>query len=202
MSKYQKNMKKENEEKNIEIEEMMDENKVINEVNEEADEKENTGEISKIEEKLKALEECKADYLKALQRERADFENFRKRNQAAVSESYASGMADAIAAILPVIDNFERALGTVSDEEQEHSFAKGIFMVYKQFKDILKGFGLTEIEAHGEPFDPNFHHAVMQECAAEGEKEGFVSEVFGKGYLLNGKVLRHSMVKVTGPAEE
>lgn len=202
MSKNQKSMKKENEEKNIKIEEMIDENEKMNQVKEEDEtNSENTCILSKMEEKLKTLEECNADYIKALQRERADFENFKKRNQAAVSESYASGMADTIAAVLPVLDNFERALGAVSEEEQEHPFTKGIFMVYKQLKDILKGFGLTEIEAYGEPFDPNFHHAVMQECATEGEKEGCVSEVFGKGYLLNGKVLRHTMVKVTGPAE-
>ncbi len=73
-------------------------------------------------------------------------------------------------------------------------------MVYKQLKDILKGLGLEEIEAQGAEFDPNFHHAVMQECAAEGEEEGCVSGVLGKGYLLNGKVLRHSMVKVAGPS--
>lgn len=201
MSKYQKNMKKEDGEKNIEIDEMIDNKEEENEINEANEEGETAEELKKMAEKLKALEESNTDYLKALQRERADFENFRKRNQTAVSDSYASGMADAIAAILPVLDNFERALVTVSDEEKEHPFAKGIFMVYKQLNDILKGFGLTEIDAQGEEFDPNYHHAVMQECAAEGEKEGCVSEVFGKGYLLNGKVLRHSMVKVTGPAE-
>ena len=81
---------------------------------------------------------------------------------------------------------------------KENPFAKGILLVYKQLSDILKGMGLTEIDAHGEPFDPNLHHAVMQECAEEGQEEGCIAEVFGKGYILNGKVLRHSMVKVTG----
>jgi len=151
-----------------------------------------------LEEKIKALEAINADYIRSLQRERADFENFRKRNQCVMADSYASGTADTIEAILPVLDNFERALCALSDEEKEQPFAKGVFMVYKQLSDILKNMGLTEIDAHGEAFDPNLHHAVMQECAEEGQKEGCVSEVFGKGYMLNGKVLRHSMVKVTG----
>ena len=154
--------------------------------------------VAALEEKIKALEATNADYIRSLQRERADFENFRKRNQSVMADSYASGTADTIEAILPVLDNFERAICGLSDEEKEQPFAKGILMVYKQLGEILKNMGLTEIAAQGEAFDPNLHHAVMQESAEEGQEDGCVIDVFGKGYMLNGKVLRHSMVKVTG----
>jgi molecular chaperone GrpE len=194
MKEQNENNKTFNEE--MEIEEKADE--VKEEEKEPAMEKGSIKKIAALEDKIKSLEASNAEYLSALQRERADLQNFRKRNQAAAAESYASGTADTIAAILPVLDNFERALCSVSDEEKEQPFTKGVFMVYKQMQDILAGMGLAEIEAHGEPFDPNLHHAVMQEAAEDGQEEGCVAEVFGKGYTLNGKVIRHSMVKVAG----
>lgn len=158
--------------------------------------------FTKMAENIKKLEETNADYLKALQRERADFENYRKRNQSAVADAMQAGMADTITAILPVLDNFERALHAVPPEEQERPIVKGIQMVYKQILDILAGMGLLEIPAEGESFDPNLHHAVMQESAGEGEEEGDVKEVFNKGYMLNGRVLRYSVVKVIGGQEK
>jgi molecular chaperone GrpE len=149
-------------------------------------------------ERIKNLEEANAEYVKLLQRERADFENFRRRNQTGMADARQAGLADAVTAILPVTDNFERAFDALDKDEQEKPFAKGIAMVYKQFLEILGKLGLEEIPAAGECFDPNLHHAVMQESAGEGEKEGDIKEVFSKGYKLNGKVIRHCMVKVIG----
>ena len=144
----------------------------------------------------KELEKVRAerdDYLDALKRERADFENYKKRNADLVSKAFADGVADAVGGILPVIDNLERAIAAA---EEESPVKKGVEMVLKQFNDVLTGMGVTTIEAEGQKFDPNFHHAVMQVEPQEGQESGTVVEVLQKGYQLKGKILRYAMVKV------
>lgn len=141
----------------------------------------------------KAIRE-RDEYLAALQRERADFDNFKKRNAIATSKAYNDGRTDAVTAMLPVIDNLERAVASVDAEDDP--MKKGVEMVLRQMADVLGSLGIEEIEAQGKKFDPNFHNAVMQEDGEEDEESDTVKEVLMKGYKSGDKVLRHSMVKV------
>lgn len=156
------------------------------------DNKEKKSEKNSEIEKLKAEKE---EYLNALIRERADFENYKKRNATASSKAYEDGQMDALEAILPVLDNLERGLAAASDEES--ALKKGVEMVMRQMLDAMEKLGAKEIAAQGESFDPNLHNAVMQVEPEEGEESGQVKEVLMKGFTYKDKVLRHSMVKVT-----
>ena len=135
----------------------------------------------------------KAEYLQIAQYLQADFENYKKRSQKIISESLDEGKRETVKAILPVADNLQRCVDGASND---NPFVQGVQKTLRQLNDILTGLGVEEIAALGEPFDPNFHEAVMQE-KVEGEKGGKVIEVLQKGYRINGKVLRHSMVKVS-----
>lgn len=130
-----------------------------------------------------------------LMRQMAEFENFRKRSEKEKAQMFEIGAKSIIEKILPVIDNFERGLGTISEEEKEGAFAQGIEKIYKQMVTSLEEAGVTAIEAVGKEFDPNLHNAVMH---AEDENlgENIVSDEFQKGYMYKDTVVRHSMVKV------
>ena len=104
-----------------------------------------------------------------------------------------TGARDVIERILPVIDNFERALDHVNGEDP---LAQGVLMVYKQLTDIIAGMGVTEIPAMGAQCDPNLHQAIQQGDAQAGEDPGTIAAVAQKGYMLDDKILRHSMVVV------
>ena len=145
----------------------------------------------KAQEKLKILEAEKEEYLNALQRERADFENYKKRNATLAASSFQNGVADTVMVILPILDNFERALAA---ECGDKAFFEGMTMIMRQMQDALRNLGVEEIGADGQ-FDPEVHNAVMQ-VEEEGFETNQIVEVLQKGYSLNGKVLRHSMVKV------
>jgi molecular chaperone GrpE len=143
---------------------------------------------------IAALKREKEEYVNLLKRERADFENYRKRNAEIAAGSYTNGVADTIKSVLPVIDNLERALASNCSD---NALTEGIQMIQRQFMDTLCNFGLEEINAQGEPFDPECMNAVMQAECAEGQDPNCVAEVFQKGYRLKGKVLRCAMVKVS-----
>lgn len=128
-------------------------------------------------------------------RQMAEFDNFRKRTEKEKAQMFDSGAGDIIEKILPVIDDMERGLAAMSDEEKESSFAKGMEMIYKKFIGILNTAGVTAIEAVGKEFDPNFHNAVMQSPSEEYDS-GCVVQELQKGYMYKEKVLRHSMVIV------
>lgn len=130
-----------------------------------------------------------------LMRQMAEFENFRKRSEKEKAQMFEIGAKSIIEKILPVIDNFERGLGAISEEEKESAFAQGIEKIYKQMVTSLEEAGVTAIEAVGKEFDPNLHNAVMH---AEDENlgENIVSDEFQKGYMYKETVVRHSMVKV------
>ena len=130
-----------------------------------------------------------------LVRQMAEFDNYRKRTDKEKKQNYEIGASDFILKILPVVDNFERVLGAMTDADKESSFAQGIEMIYKQLITVLSDLGVTPIEAVGQEFDPNIHNAVMH---AEDEElgENIVAEEFQKGYKYKDTVLRHSMVKV------
>lgn len=128
-------------------------------------------------------------------RQMAEFDNFRKRSEKEKSQMFEMGAKDIIEKILPVIDNFERGLSAISEEEKEGAFAKGIEAIYKQLLTTLEGVGVTVIEAVGAEFDPNLHNAVMH-VEDDGAGENIIVEEFQKGYKYRETVVRHSMVKV------
>ncbi len=122
----------------------------------------------------------------------ADFQNYKKRVEKEKSDIYSYANEKLATELLTVLDNFERAL---EHEGENDSFKEGMEMIFKQLFDVLEKAGLKEIPALGEEFDPNFHNAVMNEDTQEYES-GIVSGVMQKGYTLNGKVIRPSMVRV------
>lgn len=122
----------------------------------------------------------------------ADFQNYKKRVEKEKSDIYSYANEKLATELLAVLDNFERAL---DHDGEDKSFKEGMEMIFKQFLDVLEKSGLKEIPALGEDFDPNFHNAVMNEDTDEYES-GKVSGVMQKGYTLNGKVIRPSMVRV------
>lgn len=124
----------------------------------------------------------------------ADFQNYKKRVEKEKSDLYSYANEKIVTGLLDVLDNFERAL---AQEEIGDGFKEGMEMIFKQLSGELEKSGLAEIAALGEDFDPNFHNAVMTEETEEYES-GKVSGVMQKGYTLNGKVIRPSMVKVVG----
>ena len=130
-----------------------------------------------------------------LKRQMAEFDNFRKRTEKEKTQMYDMGAKSIIEKILPVIDNFERGLAAVPEEQREDAFVVGMDKVYRQMLTELDASGVKPIEAVGQEFDPNFHNAVMH---AEDEElgENTVSEEFQKGYKYKDAALRHSMVKV------
>lgn len=128
-------------------------------------------------------------------RNMAEFDNFRKRSEKEKSQMFEIGAKDIIEKILPVIDNFERGLDTVTEEEKESSFVQGIEQIYKQLITALEEAGVTAIEAVGQEFNPDFHNAVMH-GEDENYGENIISDEFQKGYMYKDTVVRHSMVKV------
>lgn len=130
-----------------------------------------------------------------LTRQMAEFDNFRKRTDREKSQMYEGGAKDVIDKILPVVDNFERGLGAVTEEEKEDPFVKGMEQIYKQLMTTLEGIGVKPIEAVGNEFDPDFHNAVMH-VEDEEVGENIILEEFQKGYMYRDSVVRHSMVKV------
>lgn len=125
----------------------------------------------------------------------AEFDNFRKRTEKEKAHQFEVGAKDIVERILPVVDNFERGLSSVPEQEKDNAFVQGIELVYKQLMKCLEDAGVKAIEAVGKEFDPNFHNAVMH---VEDEEfgENIVAEEFQKGYMYRDSVVRHSMVKV------
>ena len=130
-----------------------------------------------------------------LTRQMAEFDNFRKRTDKEKSQMYEIGAKDIIEKILPVVDNFERGIAAVPEEEKSNPFAEGMEKIYKQLMTTLEEIGVKPIEAVGQEFDPDFHNAVMH-VEDEEVGENIIAEEFQKGYLYRDSVVRHSMVKV------
>lgn len=130
-----------------------------------------------------------------LLRNMAEFENFRNRSEKEKSLMFEIGAKSVVEKILPVVDNFERGLGAVAEEEKENAFVKGMEAVYKQFSTVLEEIGVVPIEAVGKEFDPNLHNAVMHD-EDDSMEANIISEEFQKGYMYRDSVVRHSMVKV------
>ena len=133
----------------------------------------------------------KADEFKELaQRIQAEFDNYRKRNNESVRIARSDGINDVIIALLPVLDNFERAIPAINEE----SAKAGVELIYKQTLALLTKFDVEEIASLGEEFDPKFHHAIAQ--CEDAENANKIVEVYQKGYKRKDKVLRPSLVKV------
>ncbi|SES66588.1 molecular chaperone GrpE [Anaerobranca gottschalkii DSM 13577] len=160
---------------------------------------ENIGE-NKENSEIEKLTKEKEELFNRLQRLQADFENFRKRMTKEKTEILNFANADLVTALLPVLDNFQRALSGQEknlDKNGEYlKFLEGIQMIYRQFKDILEKEGLKEIDCLDKPFDPNFHEAIMQVEDID-KPENTVVEVLQTGYTFKDKLIRPAMVKVS-----
>ena len=137
------------------------------------------------------LVQLKDKYLRTL----AEYENFRKRSEKEKAQMFELGAKSIIEQLLPVVDNFERALEHISEEEKENSFAKGVEGIYKQIQKMFSDCDIQAIEAVGQKFDPALHNAVMTEEEGDAEEDTVTADL-QKGYTYRGNVVRHSMVKV------
>lgn len=142
---------------------------------------------------IETLQKEKDETVALLQRVQADFDNFRRRNAMVRAESLDEGKRECIRDLLPVLDNFDRAMEHAGACDE--SWREGIVLVQRQFRDTLAKLGLEEIPADG-AFDPNLHEAIARE-KVEGRGGGEVLQVLQKGYRVGERILRHSMVKVT-----
>lgn len=156
------------------------------------EQKSKTSFFGKKKEKKDKKDQQIADLTDRLQRTMAEFDNYRKRTEKEKASMYIIGAKEIIEKILPVVDNFERGLATAQEGD---AFADGMKMIYKQMMTILDDLGVKAIEAVGQPFDPNYHNAVMH-VEDESLGENVVAEELQKGYTYKDFVIRHSMVKV------
>ena len=158
-------------------------------------EQNNDAQISLEDEKSKKIDELtkQAEQMKDLaQRTQAEFMNYKKRTAKEMQDITVFANEKIMSDLITVLDNFERAMSI--EENKDDPLYKGVELIQKQLIDTLKKYGLQDIEAKDQPFDPNFHHAVMQ---GEADTPGMVLEVLQKGYKLKDKVLRAAMVKVS-----
>jgi len=149
-------------------------------------------EVLKIKELERELEEASNRSLRL----QADYDNFRRRTREEKSQERKLRAQDLVQDLLPVLDNFKRALEIETTNEETQSLKQGLEMVYRQFFDAMKKEGVEEVDALNQPFDPTLHQAVMQETT-EGVEPNTVVAVFQSGYSLNGRVIRPAMVKVS-----
>jgi molecular chaperone GrpE len=144
-----------------------------------------------LQEALAQLEEFKS----ALQRERADFINFKKRVEREKIDLRKAYMSETLLKVFPIIDDFDRAIESLPDDVKNNEWLTGFTLIHKKFRDMLDTLGIVAINPIGEPFDPNFHEAVMSEDSDQ-HKSGHIIAVLQKGYVLEDKCLRPAMVKV------
>jgi molecular chaperone GrpE len=147
-------------------------------------------------EKKDPLKEKVEELNDRVMRQMAEFDNFRKRTEKEKAQMFESGQSNVLEKLLPVIDNFERGLAAVPEDEKDGAFADGMNKIYKQLVKQMEDLGVTPIEAVGKEFDPNLHNAVMQ-VESEEYESGIVAQELQKGYMFHDTVLRHSMVGVT-----
>ena len=175
------------EEKNVNTEAVSEET-----VSAETAEKEASAETKELKEKLEKTEKDLAAANDKYLRMIAEYDNYRKRSQKEKENSYSQAYCDVISAILPVIDNLERALAYSEGE----TLTEGVKMTMKQFESIMENLGVKAFGARGEEFNPEFHNAVMQTEDPELE-ENQIADVLQKGYSKGDKIIRYAMVKVT-----
>ena len=184
-------MKKDKEKNNVQPEQPEVVEETAAEEPQTAAEEQREATIDEWREALELAVKQRDDYLDSLRRTQADFQNFKRRNQTSRADGYNDGLCDSIEAMLPVIDNLERALAAAQPEDP---LASGVQMTLKVLTDNLAKFGFEEVPALGEDFDPEKHNAVMRE---QSDEPGKVLEVFQKGYRVKDKIIRYAMVKVS-----
>ena len=177
-SEEKKNSEEESEEKDISKESKKDKKKK-----------------EKIDKKQEALKEKISELEDRARRQMAEFDNFRKRTEKEKSAMFETGAKSVIEKILPIVDNFERGLASVPEEEKGSAFEQGMEMIYKQLMTELDAIDVKPIEAVGQEFNPELHNAVMQ-VESEEYEAGVVAQELQKGYTYRGSVVRHSMVAV------
>jgi molecular chaperone GrpE len=147
--------------------------------------------------KTDELEQQIAELTQDLQRTRADFENYRKRVEMEKTSAREAGQSGAILKLLPVVDNIERAVAHIPDDLKDNKWAQGVAGLSKNLERSLEALNLKRIDAKkGDEFNPELHEAIQFDEEAEGEKE-IIEDELQAGYLLNGRPIRHAMVKVT-----
>ena len=149
----------------------------------------------KADKKQDAMKQKVEELEDRVKRQMAEFENFRKRTDKEKTAMFEVGAKSVIEKILPVVDNFERGLASISEEEKGNGFADGMQMIYKQLMTELENLGVKPIEAVGQEFNPDYHNAVMQ-VESEEYESGIVAQELQKGYMYRESVVRHSMVAV------
>ena len=149
----------------------------------------------KADKKQDALKEKIEELEDRVKRQMAEFDNFRKRSEKEKTMMFATGAKSVIEMILPVVDNFERGLASVPEEQKTDGFAQGMEMIYKQLMTELEKMEVKPIPAVGEDFNPDFHNAVMQ-VESEEYESGVIAQELQKGYTYRDGVVRHSMVAV------
>lgn len=164
-------------------------------VAEEPETEKEKGSFFKKKEKKDKKDEKIEELTDRVRRQMAEFDNFRKRTEKEKTQMFETGAKSIVEKILSVVDNFERGLAAVTEEEKGTPFVEGMEKIYKQMMTVLEEAGVKPIEAVGQEFDPNLHNAVMH---VEDEKfgENIIAEEFQKGYTYRDSVVRHSMVKV------
>jgi molecular chaperone GrpE len=180
------------------IEEASAEASVVQEVGEEVEEAAEVEEVTELEALRQELEKAKAqaaDYLDGWQRARAEFANYKKRNEQERQELFKLANATFMARLLPIFDDFERAFQTLPRNLLSLTWIDGVALIYRRLQAILEAEGLALIETEGESFDPLLHEAVTSEESAEHQEGQIIGEV-QKGYKLGDRVLRPALVRV------
>ena len=205
MSKVAEQENKDMTEETVQTEEAAEETKAAEQTGETSEPAEAAEDDKKDKkaEKKKAKADTKQDALKEkveeledrVKRQMAEFENFRKRTEKEKTAMFETGAKSVIEKILPVVDNFERGLASVPEEEKDGAFAQGMEMIYKQLMQELEKMEVKPIPAVGEEFNPDFHNAVMQVESDEYDS-GVIAQELQKGYTYRDSVVRHSMVAV------
>ncbi len=186
----------EEESKAEETEEVTEEEIEENEAEAEEPEAEENEEAEEPEEEKKDPKDERIEELEdKVKRQLAEFDNFRKRTDKEKETMFEAGAKSVIEKILPVVDNFERGIASLSEEELQSAQGSGMQMIYKQLMGELEKLDVKPIEAVGKEFDPELHNAVMQ-CESEEYESGIVAQELQKGYTYRDSVIRHSMVAV------
>jgi molecular chaperone GrpE len=151
--------------------------------------------IEALEEQISELKQEVETNLQGWQRSRAEFTNYKRRTQKELTEARERGALDALSQILPVIDDFERALDNIPDDLEDHPWVSGTSLILKKFDKVLENYNVEEVDPVGEEFDPNYHEAVMREDSDDYES-GIVTATLQKGYKSGERVLRPALVRV------
>ena len=158
--------------------------------------------VEKLKKKLKKAQEEKQDYLEEIQRQKAEFQNLRKRDEQKKQQDIQNANERLIIELLPVIDSFEMAFADKQAYEQTpENWRRGVEYIYAQLLSTLEGFGVAQLDPHGQPFDPAYHEAVERVDVESNDEVDTVTDVIQKGYQLNDKIIRSAKVRVGARGE-